>query len=200
MKMELQLRKIVTHTEDIFIEGGKAGTKPVRMVAAAAVVRNPWAGRPFVENLRPEILAIAPQIGEHLVPIILERCGGKDGVEAYGKAAVVGSNGEVEHASALIHTLRFGNLYREAVGGKSYLSFTNKRGGPGCAIAIPMTHKNDEGMRSHYLTIEFTIDDAPAPDEIVVALGAATGGRLHPRIGDRYIDMKEIEAEKAARA
>jgi hypothetical protein len=198
--MELQLRKIVTHIEDIFIEGGKAGAKPVRMVAAAAVLRNPWAGRAFVDNLRPEILAIAPQLGEKLVPIILASCGGKDGVEAYGKAAVVGTSGEVEHASALIHTLRFGNLYREAVGGKSYLSFTNKRGGPGCAIAVPMMHKNDEGMRSHYLTIEFTIDDAPAPDEIVVALGAATGGRLHPRIGDRYIDMKELEAEKAARA
>ncbi|HWT97285.1 MAG TPA: amino acid synthesis family protein [Terriglobales bacterium] len=198
--MALELRKIVTYSENIFIEGGKAGAKPVRMVAAAAILRNPWAGRPFVDNLRPEILAIAPQLGQHLVPIILESCGGKDGVEAYGKAAVVGTSGEIEHASALIHTLRFGNLFREAVGGKSYLSFTNKRGGPGCAIAVPMMHKNDEGMRSHYLTIEFTINDAPGPDEIVVALGAATGGRLHPRIGDRYIDMKEIEAEKAALA
>lgn len=198
--MGLELRKIVTYSENTFMEGGKAGAKPVRLVAAAAILRNPWAGRPFVDNLRPEILAIAPQLGQHLVPIILESCGGKDGVEAYGKAAVVGTSGEIEHASALIHTLRFGNLFREAVGGKSYLSFTNKRGGPGCAIAVPMMHKNDEGMRSHYLTIEFTINDAPAPDEIVVALGAATGGRLHPRIGDRYIDMKEIEAEKAARA
>lgn len=197
--MELELRKIVTYTEDTFIEGGKAGAKPVRMTAAAAILRNPWAGRPFVDNLRPEILAIAPQLGHHLVPIILESCGGREGVEAYGKAAVVGTGGEIEHASALIHTLRFGNFFREAVGGKSYLSFTNKRGGPGCAIAVPMMHKNDEGMRSHYLTIEFTVNDAPAPDEIVVALGAATGGRLHPRIGDRYIDMKEIEAEKAAR-
>ncbi len=195
--MTLELRKIITYTEDTFIEGGKAGVKPVRMVAAAAVLRNPWAGRSFVDNLRPEILAIAPQLGERLVPIILDKCGGKDGVEAYGKAAVVGTNGEVEHASALIHTLRFGNLFREAVGGKSYLSFTNKRGGPGCSIAVPMMHKNDEGMRSHYLTVEFTINDAPAADEIVVALGAATGGRLHPRIGDRYIDMKEMEAEKA---
>jgi len=198
--MALELRKIVTYSENIFIEGGKAGAKPVRMVAAAAILRNPWAGRSFVDNLRPEILAIAPQLGAHLVPIILESCGGKDGVEAYGKAAVVGTGGEIEHASALIHTLRFGNLFREAVGGKSYLSFTNKRGGPGCAIAVPMMHKNDEGMRSHYLTIEFTVNDAPAPDEIVVALGAATGGRLHPRIGDRYIDMKEIQAEKAALA
>jgi hypothetical protein len=194
--MPIEIRKIVTYQEDIFVEGGKAGTTPVRMVAVAAIVNNPWAGNGFVDNLRPEILAAAPILGEALVPIILERCGGKDRVEAYGKAAVVGTSGEIEHASALIHTLRFGNVFREAVGGTSYLSFTNKRGAPGCAIAVPMMHKLDEGARSHYLTVEFTINDAPAPDEIVVALGASTGGRLHPRIGNRYIDMAEIDAEK----
>jgi hypothetical protein len=192
-----EIRKIVHFVEDSLIEGGKAATEPTRMVAAAAVLRNPWAGRGFVENLRPEILDVAPDLARRLVPIIVEACGGKDRVEAYGKAAVVGSNGEIEHASALIHTLRFGNLYREAVGGKSYLSFTNKRGGPGCSIAVPMMHKLDEGQRSHYLTIEFSINDAPGPDEIVVALGAATGGRAHPRIGNRYIDLEEIAAAKS---
>jgi len=192
-----EIRKIVHFVEDCLIEGGKAAAEPTRMVAAAAVLRNPWAGRGFVENLRPEILDVAPDIARRLVPIIVEACGGKDRIEAYGKAAVVGSNGEVEHASALIHTLRFGNLYREAVGGKSYLSFTNKRGGPGCSIAVPMMHKLDEGQRSHYLTIEFSINDAPGPDEIVVALGASTGGRAHPRIGNRYIDMEEIAAGKS---
>jgi hypothetical protein len=194
--MTVEIRKIVRYVEDTHVEGGKPGGSPVRMAAAAAVVRNPWAGRGFVEDLRSDILSVAPELGRRLVPIILEACGGGDGVEAYGKAAVVGTAGEVEHASALIHTLRFGNIYREAVGGKSYLSFTNKRGAPGCAIAIPMMHKLDEGMRSHYLTVEFTINDAPGPDEIVVALGAATGGRLHPRIGDRYQDMKDMAAEK----
>ncbi|MEX2202282.1 MAG: amino acid synthesis family protein [Dongiaceae bacterium] len=192
-----EIRKIVHFVEDSLIEGGKAATEPTRMVAAAAVLRNPWAGRGFVENLRPEILDVAPELARRLVPIVVEACGGKDRVEAYGKAAVVGSNGEIEHASALIHTLRFGNLYREAVGGKSYLSFTNKRGGPGCSIAVPMMHKLDEGQRSHYLTIEFSINDAPGPDEIVVALGASTGGRAHPRIGNRYIDMEEIAAGKS---
>lgn len=195
--MPIEIRKIVTYQEDVFIEGGKAGATPVRMVAVAAIVNNPWAGQGFVDNLRPELLAAAPILGAAMVPIILERCGGSDRVEAYGKAAVVGTSGEVEHASALIHTLRFGNVFREAVGGTSYLSFTNKRGAPGCAIAVPMMHKLDEGARSHYLTVEFTVNDAPAPDEIVVALGASTGGRLHPRIGNRYIDKAEIDAEKA---
>ena len=194
--MTTRIRKLACYREDCFSEGGKHGT-PVRIVAVAAVLLNPWAGRGFVESLRPEILAVAPELGRRLVAAILAECGGGDPIEAYGKAAVVGTAGEIEHASALIHTLRFGNLYREAVGGKSYLSFTNKRGGPGCAIAIPMMHKLDEGKRSHYLTIEFTINDAPGPDEIVVALGAATGGRLHPRIGDRYQDMQELAAEQA---
>ena len=107
-----------------------------------------------------------------------------------------GADGEIEHASAVIHTLRFGNHYREAVKAKSYLSFTNKRGGPGTSIQIPMMQKDDEGLRSHYITLEMQIEDAPRADEIVVVLGAADGGRLHPRIGNRYIDLEELAAEK----
>jgi hypothetical protein len=197
MSVPSQIRKIVHFVEDCFIEGGKAPAEPVRMAAVAAVLRNPWAGRGFVENLRPEILDCAPDLARRLVPVIIDICGGKDRIQAYGKAAVVGCSGEVEHASALIHTLRFGNLFREAVGGTSYLSFTNKRGGPGCAIAVPMMHKLDAGERSHYLTIEFSIADAPGSDEIIVAIGASTGGRAHPRIGNRYIDMEEMAADKA---
>ena len=195
---ELQIRKLVQYVEDVYIEG-KPGS-PVRTAAVAAVIPNPWAGRGYVEDLRPEILALAPGLGAALVAPLLALCGGGDAVEAYGKSAVVGTSGEVEHASALIHTLRFGNVFREAVGGTAYLSFTNSRGGPGCPIAIPMMHKIDEGLRSHYLTISFTIGDAPAPDELVVAIGAATGGRLHPRIGNRYIDLEEMAAEREAAA
>ncbi len=194
--MSAAVRKYVRYVEDIHVEGRPGG--PVRMVAVAAVLTNPWAGRGFVENLRPEILAVAPGLGRALVDGVLELCGGGDAVEAYGKAAMVGTSGEVEHASALIHTLRFGNVFRDAVGGTSYLSFTNGRSGPGHPIAIPMMHKQDEGLRSHYLTLTFTVADAPGPDEIVVALGAATGGRLHPRIGNRYIDLEELAAEDAA--
>ena len=139
--MSVEIRKVVRYVEDVFIEG-KPGV-PVRTVAVAAVLPNPWAGRGFVEDLRPEILAIAPGLGRILVDALLELCGGGDRVEAYGKAAIVGTGGEVEHASALIHTLRFGNVFREAVGGTAYLSFTNSRGGPGCPVVIPMMHKID---------------------------------------------------------
>ena len=93
---------------------------------------------------------------------------------------------------ALIHTLRFGNVFRDAVGGTSYLSFTNTRGGPGSALSIPMMHKVDPGWRSHYLTLEVAVADAPGPDEVVVAIGASVGGRPHHRIGNRYSDMEEM--------
>ena len=105
---------------------------------------------------------------------------------------MVGLNGEIEHASAFIHTLRFGNKFREAVGGTSYLSFTNTRGSAGSKISIPMMHKTDAGLRPYYLTHEFTIHDAPNENEIVIAIGGATTGRAHARTGDRYQDMKEM--------
>jgi hypothetical protein len=193
--MGLVIRKTATFTETTFIEGGRRAERPGMMAAAAAVIANPWAGRGFVEDLRPEILGYAPALGDLLVPMLLQLLGGGDKVEAYGKAAVCGVNGEVEHASGFIHTLRFGNKFRQAVGGKSYLSFTNRRGGPGSSIQIPMMHKLDEGLRSHYLTLEFAIADAPGPDEIVVAIGGATAGRAHPRIGNRYLDMEEMARE-----
>jgi len=145
-----------------------------------------------VDDLRPTILETAPDLGGILVPRLVDMAGGGDAIEAYGKAAMVGTSGEIEHGSALIHTLRFGNVFRDAVGGTSYLSFTNSRGGPGATISIPMMHKSDPGWRSHYLTLEMTVADAPSPDEIVVAIGASVGGRPHHRIGNRYSDMEEM--------
>lgn len=188
----MQLRKLVRYEETTFIEGGREAPKPTVLYAVAAILRNPWTGRGFVEDLRPEIHEIASPLGRLLTAQIVDRVGSGESVEGYGKAAVVGTSCEIEHGSALIHTLRFGNHYRKAVGAKSYLSFTNTRGGPNCPIAIPLMHKADEGMRSHYLTIQFSIPDAPGPDEIVVALGASVGGRPHHRIGDRYQDLKEL--------
>ncbi|MBN7759194.1 amino acid synthesis family protein [Nitratireductor aquimarinus] len=190
--MPAEIRKTLLHVEETLIEGGKAAPTPLKMIAAVAVIRNPWAGRGFVEDLRPEIMDCAPGLGELLTEMILEAAGGGDKVEGYGKSAIVGLSGEVEHASALIHTLRFGNHYREAVGAKSYLAFCNTRGPANAPLMIPLMDKNDGGKRSHYLTIQLSIADAPAADEIVIALGASIGGRPHHRIGDRYQDLKEL--------
>ena len=189
--MKPEIRKIVSYEEETLIEGFKAVTTPVRAFAVAAVITNPWAGR-FVEDLRPEIRAFGPVLGQILTDKISTMAGGALNIEAFGKAAVVGMNGEVEHASALIHTLYFGNIFREAVEAKSFLSFTNTRGPANAPIMVPMMDKNDGGRRSHYLTLQFNIPDAPGPDEVVIVLGGATGGRPHHRIGDRYLELKEL--------
>ena len=190
--MPAEIRKTLLHVENTLIEGGKPAEVPLKMIAAVAVIKNPWAGQGFVEDLRPEIHECASGLGELLTAMVLEAAGGGDKVEGYGKSAIVGVNGEVEHASALIHTLRFGNHYREAVGAKSYLAFTNTRGPANAPLQIPLMDKNDGGRRSHYLTVQLSVADAPGPDEIVVALGASVGGRPHHRIGDRYQDLKEL--------
>lgn len=190
--MTIQIRKTILQVETTLIEGGKAAPIPLKLYSAFAVVKNPWAGRGFVEDLKPEIHAVAPVLGELLTRMIIDAVGSGEAVEGYGKAAVVGLDGEIEHASALIHTLRFGNHYRNAVGAKSYLAFCNTRGPANAPIMIPLMDKNDEGRRSHYLTIHTAIPDAPAADEIVVALGASVGGRPHHRIGDRYQDLKDL--------
>jgi hypothetical protein len=189
--MTPEIRKLVTFDEETLIEGEKAAAKPLRMFAVAAVLRNPWAGR-FVENLKPEIQAFGRVLGELLTDRIIALAGGGEAIEAYGKAAVVGLAGEIEHGSALIHTLRFGNFFREAVGAKSYLSFANTRGGANAPIHVPLMDKNDAGRRSHYLTLQFAIPDAPRDDEIVVVLAGSNGGRPHHRIGDRYQDLKDL--------
>ncbi|MFB6803880.1 amino acid synthesis family protein [Peribacillus butanolivorans] len=188
----LEIRKVYTAVEETRIEGGKKVENPIKMITTMAVIKNPWAGRGYVEDLMPEINEYAPQIGELLVAELFKHIGSADDVEAFGKAAVVGVDGEVEHASAFIHTLKFGNKFRDAVKGTSILSFTNKRGGAGSAVIIPMVHKTDESERSHFITFEATIPDSPRADEIVVAIGASTGGRPHPRTGNRHQDMVEM--------
>lgn len=190
--MHPDIRKTFVTTETIYSDGGKAATTPLVMIAAAAVVKNPWAGEGFVEDLAPKIREMAPVLGELLTGLIVKEAGGGDKVVAYGKSAVVGLNGELEHASALIHTLHFGNHYRSAVKGKTYLAFNNTRGPANTPILVPMMGTDDEGTREHYLTMQFNINDAPFSDEIVIALAAALGGRPHHRIGNRYLDLKEL--------
>lgn len=187
-----ELRKVVTYDEDIFRDGERTADPVLRVIGVAAVVKNPWAGQGYVEDLAPDINRMAPVLGEMLTKRLIALAGSGNAIEAYGKAALCGTDCELEHGSALIHTLRFGNFYREAVGAKSYLGFTNTRGPANTQIQIPLMDKHDTGRRSHYLTVQFSIPDAPSHDELVVALGAATGGRPHHRIGDRYSDLAAL--------
>lgn len=194
--MALGIRKICTFIEETHMEGGKAASRPLNIVVVAAIIQNPWAGRGFVENLRPEIIDIAGPLSEEMTRRLLAQMPA-DKIEACGKAAAVGVNGEIEHASAMIHTLRFGNPFRNAIGGTNYLEFANTRNAPGALLSLPMMHKSENGKRSHFLTANFQIADAPHPDEIVVAIAAADGARPHARIADRFQDTAEMEAEAA---
>ncbi|MGI9350591.1 MAG: amino acid synthesis family protein [Rhizobiaceae bacterium] len=188
--MTAEIRRTLLHIQTTHIEEGKPVSPATKLIAALAVVKNPWHGLGYVEDLRPQIRETGPVIGKLLTDMILEVAG--DRVEGYGKAAVVGMGGYVEHAQALTHTLWFGNQYREAVGAKTYLAFTNTKGVAGQPIMIPLMDKHDAGRRSHYQTIHLNIPDAPGPDEIVMALGASIGGQPHHRIGDRYQDLEEM--------
>jgi hypothetical protein len=191
--MKLEIRKISTFIEEVLIEGGKTANKPVRSVAVAAVLTNPWYNKDehFTEDLRPVIYEFAPILGKEMTSRLISIMPAVH-IEAYGKCAAVGLNGEIEHASALIHTLRFGNMFREAAQGTSYLSFTNTRNAAGSLLALPMSHKSVSGTRSHFLTMNLQIADAPRDNEILIAIGASDGGRPHSRIGDRFRDMEEM--------
>ena len=120
---------------------------------------------------------------------LLQALGGAEKVEAFGKAALVGSDGELEHAGALIHTPFFGNLLREALGGTSIICFVDGRGVPGESLRVPMWHKTAAATRTHYQTLDLSLPDAPHAGEIAVIAAASTGPRPHARIGDRTTDQ-----------
>lgn len=190
--MPVEVKRTILHTEIIMIEGARTVKHPAKLIAAIAVLKNPWVDRGFVENLRPEIRAISPYIGKMLSAMIVEAAGSGDAVEGYGKCSIAGMDGELEHSAALIHSVPFGNEYRKAVGAKTYLGFNNTRGGPGSPIIIPLMDKHDGGRRSHYMSIHLSVPDAPDRDELIVALGASLSGRPHHRIGNRAEDLAEM--------
>jgi len=188
--MAVEIRRTLTTVQTTFIEGGHTVPKPTLLVAAMAIIKNPWFGRGYVENLRPEILETGPVVGQVLTDLIMAVTG--DALEGAGKASIVGMGGEIEHAQAMTHTLHFGNKFRAAINAKSYLVFTNTRGAAGTSLMIPLMHKDDGGLRSHYQTIHTTVPDAPADDEILIALGGSVGGHPNHRIGNRYQDLEEM--------
>jgi hypothetical protein len=176
----MNVRKIVTVVEDTRSEGGREVWPPARVAVVAAVIDNPWAGQGFVEDLAPGIDANASDLGALLAPLVLEAL--ESPVEAYGKAAIVGLDGEIEHGSALIHTLKFGDHFRKAANATTLLPAVEKRGAAGVAFDIPLKHVTDATIRSHHQTVEVRLADAPHPGEIVVALAAAAQGRPQQRL------------------
>ncbi|WP_416968101.1 amino acid synthesis family protein [Streptomyces sp. 4F14] len=182
------LRKLVVYRDVVLSEGGETLARPLRRASAAAVIRNPWAGTGPSADLSAEQARVGPVLARLLTDRLIASLGGADEIEAFGKAALVGAAGEVEHAGALIHTPYFGNLVREFLAGESVICFADTRAEAGETLTVPLWHKTRASTRSHYQTVSARVPDAPRADEIVVIAGASTGARPHPRIGDRATD------------
>ncbi|MEV5846627.1 amino acid synthesis family protein [Streptomyces sp. NPDC051985] len=197
------IRKVVAVVDEVLLELGRPVAAPVRRVAVAAVIRNPWAGRGFVADLQPEVESVAPELAQLLTGRLIAELGGADRVEAFGKAAVVGLDGEAEHGGALIHTPYFGNVLREMTEGTSIIVFNDERLPAGEPLTVPLWHKTAAATRSHYQTVQIRVPDAPRPDEIVVIAAAASGPRPNARIGDRRTDpvvrLADLEKLESAR-
>jgi hypothetical protein len=188
------LRKLVLYRDAVITEAGRAPERATRRASVAAVVRNPWlgAGRggevSGLSELSGEVSRVAPVLARLLTDRLIRSLGGVEEIEAFGKAAVVGVGGEIEHAAAVIHTPYFGNLVREFLEGESIICFADTRAEAGEPLVVPLWHKTHAATRSHYQTITARVPDAPRADEIVVIAAASTGPRPHPRIGDRATD------------
>jgi hypothetical protein len=176
----MQIRRFYTVVEEIREEGGRPLPRPARRVAVAAVLANPLAGR-YVEDLTP-LVTMGQELGALLAERAVAALNG-EAVESYGKAAIVGMDGEREHAAALLHPTLGGPLRTAVGGGKAIIPSAKKVGGPGTAIDIPLHYKDAAFVRSHFDAMEVRIPDAPRPDEIVVAIALTNGGRPHPRVG-----------------
>lgn len=178
--MRIKIRRSFTLLEERLEEAGQAAAQPLRRLAAVAVVENPFAGR-YVEDLKPMIDG-SVELGRTIAKMALAAFGPHE-VQSYGKGGIVGIDGEQEHANALL-TTAFANPIRDAIGGgDAWISSFTKKGAPGTLIDIPMNHKDDVYVRSHYDGMSIVLPDAPMPDEIAVIFCIANRGRLNARVG-----------------
>jgi len=194
--MAAQIRKLIVQVDETRIEMGRAIEPPVRKALAMAVIDNPCAGQ-YVENL-DALIAIGEELGALLGQRAVAALGIAPGqVHSYGKAAIVGEAGELEHAAALLHP-KLGAPLRQAVEkGAALVPSSKKRGGMGTAIDVPLGHKDAAFVRSHFDAMEARIGDAPRANEIVVAIVVTDGGRPLPRIGG--LQVSEIEGQDGLR-
>ena len=192
---EVEIRKRLVIVEEIFHEGGPPAATPLRRGAIIAVIRNPFAGRyveeiaGFMDDLKPLGLAMAQQLIQALG-------GDPKGIEGYGKGAIVGAAGELEHG-ALWH-VPGGYAMREALGGaKAIVPSAKKVGGPGARLDVPVTHIDASYVRSHFDAMEVGVPDGPKADEIALVLVMTTGARIHARVGG--LKASEIKGEDGLR-
>lgn len=191
---DIKIRKILTNVEEIKIDGGKdiADGKQHKRVAVCAVIDNPFAGR--YENS----LELLSDWGAYIAPILvkkgLDAAGLKpEEIESYGKGAIVGANGELEHAAAILHP-KLGKPFREAiVRGLALIPSNKKIGTMGSTLDIGLNHKDAAFIRSHFDSMEIRVQDAPMANEIVLGLVITNCGRPHPRVGGLTVDEAKFE-------
>jgi hypothetical protein len=175
----LEIRKILTLREVLFSELGHAAARPVVRAVGIGVIRNPFAGV-WAEDLRP-LFEAGAALGERLMPELVKLLDGAP--VSYGKGAVVGVNGEMEHGGACVHPM-LGRPMRGAVGGgQAVISSNVKVAAPGTPLDVPLGHKDDPWSFAHFDTVTVMVPDAPRPDEIVVIMAIADGGRVANRCG-----------------
>jgi len=180
--MQAKIRRIVVQIDEVWAENGQAVSPPTRRALAMAVIENPFAGR-YVENL--DVLIA---VGEELGALLGQRCVQALGItparaQSYGKAAIVGEAGEIEHAAAILHP-KLGAPLRVAVEkGAALVPSSKKMGGMGATIDVPLGHKDAAYVRSHFDAIEARVTDAPRANEIVVCVAVTDSGRPKPRVG-----------------
>ena len=190
----MDIRKIVTLVDEVHMEAGRPVEPPVRRVVTAAVLRNPHAGT-YVEDLT-DLIEDSVDLGKTLANLAVEQLNGKP-VQSYGKAGIAGIRGELEHVAAMLHP-KFGAPLREAAGGgTAIIPSAKKRGAPGTAIDVPLHYKDAAFVRSHFDAVELRVVDAPADDELVIAVAVTDGGRPLPRIGG--LRMEEAVGEDGLR-
>ena len=192
---EPKVRKFLTMVEEIFHEGGPAVETPLKRAAVLAVIENPFAGR-YVEDISPFMKDLEP-LGLEMAKRLIAALGGDKGlVQGYGKGAIVGQAGELEHG-ALWH-VPGGYAMRETLGdAKAIVASTKKVGGPGTRLDVPVTHINASYVRSHFDGMEVGVADAPRANEIVLALVMTTGSRIHARVGG--LKAEDIKGEDGLR-
>ena len=194
--MSAQIRKLIVSVEETRREMGRDVSPPTRRALAIAVIANPYAGR-YSESL-DELIAIGDELGGLLGERCVEALGiAPEAAESYGKAAVVGEAGELEHAAAILHP-KLGAPLRKAVQkGAALVPSAKKSGGPGTPIDVPLGHKDAAFVRSHFDAIEARVADAPRAGEILVAVAVTDSGRPLPRIGG--LQKHEIKGEDGLR-
>ncbi|KDD66746.1 hypothetical protein V466_23165 [Pseudomonas mandelii PD30] len=190
----VMVRKVKLDIEEVFHEGGPRSSVPLRIAVATAVVANPYASQ-YVEDLLPfmqELRGLGAQLSEQLIHAL----GGARHVQAYGKGAIVGEDGELEHG-AVWHEAG-GWAMREALGNpKAIVPAAKTIGGPGCRVMIPLGHIQAAYVRSHFGVAEMTVWDGPRRGEIAFGLAMATGGRIHARLGG--LAASEVKGEDGLR-